>query len=111
MNIRSMLNIRNAIQVRRVIETSDGMGGLSASSAYTTIARAGLWAPGSSDTWISDKVTKVSSHVLVIEHGAYDFTDNDREILYGGNTYKITGHPDNVGNRDEIIVAGLQWLT
>jgi hypothetical protein len=87
------------------------MGGLSASSSYTTIGRASIWSPGSSDTWISDKVTKISSHVLAMEYDSYAFTDNDREVLYGGNTYKITGHADNVGNRNELLIVGLQWLS
>jgi hypothetical protein len=110
-NVRNMLNLRNAVQVRTVVETSDGMGGLSAASSYTTLARASLWCPSSNDSWISDKITKISSHVLALEYEAYTFTDNDREILFNGNTYKITGHADNVGNRDELIIVGLQWLS
>ena len=111
MNIRSMLNLRNAVQIRTVTETSDGMGGLSASSSYTTLARASLWAPGSGDSLISDKITKTSTHVLALEYGAYSFTDDDREVIFGGNTYKLTGHADNVANRDKLLLVGLQWLT
>jgi hypothetical protein len=109
--IRPLLNLKNKVQVRRITETSDGYGALSSSSSITTLARAAIWQPGSSDVTISDKVTKNSSHVLVIEYGAYSFTDDDREVEFGGHTYEITGHSDNVMNRDEILVVGLQWLT
>jgi hypothetical protein len=48
----------------------------------------------------------VSSHVL-----ACLTTDDvlfDDEIVYNGVTYTITGHPENVMFRDEILIVPLQ---
>jgi hypothetical protein len=109
--LRDLLNIENEVQIRRITETSDGMGGLTTSTSLTTIARCNIWQPGSGDTTISDKITKTSSHVMALEHGEYSFTDDDREVIYNGNTYKITGHSDNVANRNELLLVGLQWLS
>lgn len=107
----ALLNIKNSVQIRRITESSDGMGGLTTSTSLTTIARCNIWQPGGGDTTISDKITKTSSHVMALEHGEYTFTDNDREVLYNGSTYEITGHSDNVANRNELVLVGLQWLS
>jgi hypothetical protein len=108
--LRSLLNLRG-VQVRKIVETSDGFGGLSSATTITTLARANIWQPGSGDITVSDKITKSSSHVLALEYGAYDFSDDDREVLYDGNTYQITGHADNVASRDELLIVGLTRLT
>jgi hypothetical protein len=109
--IRPLLNLKNAVKIVRVAETSDGMGGTSVATTITTLARASIWQPGSSDVTISDKITKNSTHVLALEYGAYSFTDADRELIYNGHTYYINGHADNVANRDEVLIMGLQWLS
>ena len=109
--IRDMLNLINAVQVRRITETSDGMGGLSTSTALTTISRANIWQPGSNTSQVSDKLTKISSHILAMLYGEYNFTDADREVIYAGNTYKIVGRDDNVANRNELVIVGLERLT
>ena len=109
--IKDMFNLKNAVQVRRITETSDGMGGLSTSTSLTTISRSNIWQPGSSTNQISDKLTKVSSHVIAMLYGEYTFTDADREILYAGATYKIVGRNDNVANRNELVILGLERLT
>ena len=109
--LRSMLNLKNAVRIARVTESYDGYGATSVSTAYTTIARSSVWQAGSNDATISEKITKVSSHILALEHGVYTFTDADLEATYNRHTYKITGHADNVGERGELDVVGLQWLS
>ena len=109
--IRDMLNLKNAVQIRRITETSDGIGGLSSSTSLTTISRANIWQPGSSTNQISDKLTKISSHVMAMLYGEYTFTDADREVIYAGNTYQIVGRDDNVANRNELVIVGLERLT
>jgi head-tail adaptor len=106
-----MLNLKNAVQVRRVTLANDGYGAMVETSTLTTIARANIWQPGSSDVPISDKITKFSTHVLALEYGKYTFTDDDRQVLYGGNVYEITGHPDNVATRNRLVIVGLKWLS
>ena len=108
MSIRSMLNLHDAVQIRRMVETSDGMGGVTTSTTLTTLSRANIWQPGSSSVTLSDKITKVSTDVLALEYGAYTFADTDRECIYDGKTYKITGHDDNVANRNELVIVGLE---
>jgi hypothetical protein len=107
--LRSLLNLRNAAQVRRIVEVSDGFGGLSQSTIITTIGRCSIWQPGSGDATLSDKITKTSTHILAMEWGYYSFNDTDREVIYNGHTYNITGHSDNVAERGELLLVGLAW--
>jgi hypothetical protein len=109
--IRDLLNLENAVQVRKVTETSDGFGGLTTATTITTLSRANIWQPSSSDVTISEKITKVSSHILALEYGEYAFTDSDTQVLFDGKTYEITGHDDNVANRNELVIVGLSRLT
>jgi hypothetical protein len=109
--LSNMLNIHNYVQIRRISETSDGMGGLSTTTALTTISKCNIWQPGSSTNQISDKLTKISSHVMAMLPGEYAFTDADREVIYAGNTYKIVGRDDDVANRGELVIVGLERLT
>jgi len=109
--LTALLNLKNAVQIRRITETSDGMGGTSTSTTLTTISRASIWQPGTGNSPIGDKITKSSTHVLAMRPSEYTFTDDDREVIYGGNTYRITGHPDNVATRGELLIVGLEWLS
>lgn len=106
-----LLNLKNAVQIRRITESYDGLGGTSTSTTLTTIARASIWQPGTGNSPISDKITRTSTHVLAMRPSEYTFTEADREVLYGGNTYRITGHSDNVANRGELLIVGLEWLS
>ena len=108
--LKSLLNL-TTVQIRKITETSDGYGGLTTSTTLTTLSRANIWQPGSGDATISDKIAKTSTHVLACLYGEYTFTDQDRECIYNGTTYKITGHADNVANRNDFIVVGLERLT
>jgi len=109
--LRSLLNLKNAVQIRRITEANDGMGGLSSSTALTTLSRASIWQPGSGDATISDKVTKTSTHVLACLTGEYTFTDADSHAIYNGATYRLTGHADDIANRGEITIIGLERLS
>jgi head-tail adaptor len=109
--LRSLLNLHSTVQIRRIVETSDGMGGTTTSTTLTTLAYASIWQPSGSDTLISDKITQISTHVLALESGEYAFTTDDREVIYDGHTYTITGHADDVANRGTLVIVGLKWLT
>jgi hypothetical protein len=106
-----MLNIKSGVVVRKIVHTQDGYGGTTTATTLTTIKRASIWQPGGGDSVISDKITKASTHVLAVEYGEYTFTDDDREVTYGGNTYEITGHADDVASRGELVIVGLKWLS
>lgn len=109
--LRHLLNIKNGVVIRRITESYDGLGATTTTTALTTLSRANIWSVGSGDTTISDKITKSSTHVLALMYGEYTFTDADRECIYGGNTYEITGHFDNVAERNELLLVGLKWLS
>lgn len=106
-----MLNLRNAVQIRRITESYDGFGGMSTSSTITTISMCNIWQASGNDITISDKITSISTHVLAMLPDEYVFTDADREIIYGSITYKITGHPDDVANRGGLLIVGLERMT
>ncbi len=109
--LKSMLNLKSSVKIRRITETSDGYGGLSSSTTLTTLTRASIWQPGSGDSTLSDKITKTSTHVLACLTGEYTFADTDREVIYNSVTYKITGHADDVANRGELTIIGLERLS
>ena len=111
MALRDMLNIVSGVTVNRRVVTPDGQGGSTTTTTITTLTRASIWQPGSNNTLISDKIARYSSHVLAIETDEYTFTDNDADIGYGGHTYKITGHPDEVVNRGELTIVGLEYIS
>jgi hypothetical protein len=106
-----LLNIRNGITIHRRTVTPDGQGGVTTATVSTTLARAALWQQGGGTNYLSEKMARDSTHVLAIETGAYTFTDQDADVTYGTNTYKIRGHADDVGNRGEITIAALERIT
>ena len=107
--LRSLLNLKNAVTVTRLTEGTDGMGGLTTTSAVTTLSRCNIWQVGAGDVKLSDKIVKSSTHVLALESGEYAFTVDDRTIDYKGNTYYLTGNYDDVGERGELVLVGLKW--
>ena len=108
--LSSMLNL-TSVQVRKLTETPDGFGGLSTATTLTTLSRANIWQPGSNNALISDKIAAVSTHVLALLYGEYTFTDADQEVIYDSVTYRVTGKPDNVANRNQLVVVGLELIT
>lgn len=99
------------VQVAREVYTTDGLGGGSTSTTLTTLSRAAIWSIGSRDSYLSDKITKASSHVLAVETGTYTWADSDLKVTYGSDVYKVTGHSDDVMNLGEITVVGMERLT
>jgi len=108
--LKSLLNLKS-ITVNRETITSDGFGGTSAATSAYTLPLGSIWLASTIDATISDKITKDSTHVLATYYGAHTFTDLDKEIVYNGITYIITGHADNVANRNDLIIVGLKKLS
>jgi hypothetical protein len=110
MALRDLLIIKT-IQVSRTIETSNGMGGMSSITTLATLDKgAALWSPSQSARYISDKMARNSSHILVTVPSDYTFTINDKEIIYKGDRYKINGPSDDVMNLGEIMVTPLERI-
>jgi hypothetical protein len=108
--LRDFLNLVNSVSVNRIVETTDGMGGVTSTTTTTILPYAAIWSPSQVASYISDKVARTSSHILVVEFGSYTFTIDDKEIVYGGNTYKINGPSDDVMNLGEILVLPLERI-
>jgi hypothetical protein len=95
------------VTVTKNIHTPDGQGGFTTTSSISTLPRAVIWSQGQSSSFISDKMAKISTHILVTIPSDYAFTNADEEVAYNGVTYKITGPSDNVMNKNEIMVTPL----
>lgn len=108
--LRDLLNLKNEVQVSRQVETPDGMGGTTIVETLTTLKYAALWSPSQSARYISDKMARVASHILVTESPEYTFTTDDKNIIYNGNTYVIAGPSDDVMNLGEIMVTPLDRI-
>lgn len=105
-----MLNL-STVQVRKIVETSDGFGATTTTTTLTTLSRAAIWQVGSGDSYLSEKITSISTHVLALLPDEYTFTDDDSEVLYNSQAYKITGHADDVMNLGKVKVVGLEYLS
>ena len=105
-----MLDLKG-IQIVRKTETNDGMGGTTVATTVSTLAHnASIWSPGQSQRYISDRMFRASTHVLVTIPSDYKFTVNDKEVIYNAVTYKITGPSDDVAFKGEILITGLERL-
>lgn len=110
MAIRELLTI-TTVQVAREVYTLDGLGGGSTSTTLTTLDKAAIWGAGSGDRFLSDKIARASTHVLAVEPASYTWASTDAKVVYGSNTYRITGHADDVANRGELVIVGLDRIT
>ncbi len=99
------------VQVAREVFTTDGMGGGSTSTTLTTLDRAAIWQAGGGNNYLSDKITKASTHVLAVESATYTWTDADAKVVYGSEVYKVTGHADDIEHLALLTVVGLERLT
>lgn len=108
--LQDWLTLTSVAVVRKTL-TTDSYGESSAVSTTTTLPRAAIWSPGQSAPYVSDKIARQSSHVLVTVPGDYTFTDQDAEVTYGGKTYKIAGPTDNVLFLNEIAVTPLERIS
>ena len=101
--------VNSTVSIINKVETTDGMGGFSTTSVITGIPKAAIWSPGQSQRYISDKMAKSSSHILVTLPNYYSFTVNDVQVTYNNETYTITGF-DDVMQLGEIMVIGLEKI-
>lgn len=108
--LRDWLTLKD-VQIARKTEVSDGMGGMSVTTTHTTLPRAIIWSPGQSQRYVSDKMARASTHVLITDPSDYTFTDQDFEVIHGGKTYRITGPSDDVMELGEITQTGLERLS
>jgi len=106
-SVRDTLRLTD-VQVARVTETADGMGGVSAATTLTTLSRAAIWQIGSANRYISDKIARSSTHLLAVLPGEYSWADRDDLVIYDGKTFRTTGHDDDVMQRGEISLIGLE---
>jgi hypothetical protein len=102
-----MLNLTN-VQVSRVTDKVDGMGGSTESTVNTTLPHAAIWQQGTSNRYMSDRITRASTHVLACLPADYTWTQDDKKVIYDGNTYKIIGRPDNIMFQGEVLVVPLE---
>lgn len=99
------------VQVAREVEGTNGMGAVSATTSMTTLSYAAIYQSGSFNKFISDRVLRDSTHVLVTEPGFYAWTQGDRFVMYDGDTYKIVGKPDDVMFKEEVLVVPLELVS
>jgi len=105
--LADMLNL-TGVTVSRETVTPDGMGGATTSVETTILSAAAIWQAGSGNRWMSDRLTRASTHVLACVPSVYAWTQDDRQVLYGGATYKIIGRPDDVAGKGEVLVVPLE---
>ena len=108
--IRDSLDL-TTVQVAREAISSDGMGGVSAVTTLTTLGFSQIWQNSGGSGVLSDKISKISSHVLAVETDTYVWTDTDRWVVNGSDRYKVTGRPDDVSHKGDLTVVGLEIVT
>jgi len=102
--------INSAVSIIRKVETPDGMGGTTVTTTLTGLPKAAIWSPSQSARYISDKMARASSHILVTIPSYYSFAGTDKEMTYNSETYAINGF-DNIMQLDEIEMVGLEKIT
>jgi len=108
MSYAGFLNLVESVQVARETITMDGMGSYSAATVLTTLNKAAIWQIGAGDIYLSEQQMQVSTHVLACQ--ADDdvlFTD---KIVYDGNTYEVTGRPDDVFNKGRVKTLTMKLI-
>ena len=106
-----MLNIKDSVQIRKVVESPDGFGATTTATTITTLSKASIWQAGARDTFLSDKIYKDSTHVLALLPDEYTFTDDDEQVLYNGKTFEVVGHENDVCEYGKVKVIGMNRLT
>jgi hypothetical protein len=99
------------VQVAREVVTPDGMGAFTTTTTLTTLAKSAIWQAGANLRYLSDKLAKASTHVLACKTSGYTWAENDMKVVYGGSTYKVVGRADDVMNRAELTIVGLERIT
>ncbi len=111
MSVSDLMLLTSVQVARETAPVNDGMGATdTATTTLTTLSRAAIWQAGSANRFLSDKIAKASTHVLSYQTSEYAWNDNDRYVVYGGLTYRVTGRGDDVMNRGELTVVGLEYI-
>lgn len=106
--LADLLNL-TGVQIVRVSMTDDGMGGAATTtSSVTTISKCAIFQNSSNKSFLSDRVSAKSSDVLILLPSAYSWTKDDQQVVNGSKIYNITGIPDDVMEKGEIEVVGLE---
>lgn len=108
--VRDFMTLQQAVQVARKVITPDGMGGSTTTTSYTTLPYAAIWGSSQTKSYLSDKMARLSSHVLATIPSDYTFNATDAEIIYAGLTYKIVGPSDNIMLLDELTITPLELI-
>jgi hypothetical protein len=117
MSLRGFLKLKNVVTITKTILTNDSMGGQSSYTIITTLPACALWQNNANNRWASDQYAKNSTHTICFEYGAYTFGDITRltssqsileTVQYNNGQYKIVGFPDNVMNKDKIVMQYLE---
>lgn len=105
--LSDLLNL-TGVQIIRVSMTDDGMGGNTPTSSVTTISKCAIFQNSSNKSFLSDRVSAKSSDVLVTLPSAYSWTKDDQQVINGSKVYNVVGIPDDVMEKGEIEVVGLE---
>ena len=108
--LRDLLNLVDAVQVTTVTNSVDGTGNVTESTATSTLPRAAIWQVGSSNNLLSGKIAVNSTHVLALESSERTFVTDDDRVVYNGSTYRVVGRPDDVMQRGELTVVGMELV-
>ena len=100
-----------SVTVLRETSVNDSYGDVTASTTSTAITEAALWQISGNESYISGSLREKSTHILVCDPDSYSWDVTlDRKIVHDSSTYRITGKPENVMNKDDILVVGLELI-
>ena len=105
--LSDLLNL-TGVQIVRVSMTDDGMGGNTPTSSVTTISKCAIFQNSSNKSFLSDRVSAKSSDVLVTLPSTYSWSKDDQQVINGSKVYNVVGIPDDVMEKGEIEVVGLE---
>lgn len=113
MALRDLLTL-TTVTITKKTETSDGMGGVTTSSVISTMPSAMIWGAGTSKGLLSEKIANISTHVLALVTGDYTFSYGSGisyTVGYNSNTYTMQGHDDDIMQKGELTIVGLERIT
>jgi hypothetical protein len=106
--LQDLLNL-TGVQVVRVTISDDGMGGEgTTTSSITTLSSCAIFQNSSNKSFLSDRLSAKSSDVLVLLPSTYSWTKDDQQVINGSKIYNVVGIPDDVMEKGEIEVVGLE---
>lgn len=106
--LSDLLNL-TGVQIIRVTSTDDGMGGeATITSAITTIGKCAIFQNSSNKAFLSDRISAKSSDVMVLLPSTYSWSKDDQQVINGSKVYNVVGIPDDIMEKGEIEVVGLE---